>query len=202
MAARFEGDFLVKLLDDGRNIRLESDLVFFDPNDVRWAAPKGAVVDGASIPQGFWSVTGGPFEGKYRNASIIHDWFCDKRTRTWQATHRVFYDGMIAGGVSVARAKLMYYAVWWGGPRWEERVSINTNLPVGEGFSLAPGVAGSAPRKTVKKIVPVASPGADKSLAERKAAAKRLRAMIKAQNLSLDDIEGLAEQPHPHGPEV
>lgn len=197
MAARFEGDFLVTLLDDGRNIRLESDLIFFDPSDVRWAAPKGAVVDGASIPRGFWSLVGGPFEGKYRNASIIHDWFCDKRTRTWQATHRVFFDGMIASGVSVARAKLLYYAVWWGGPRWEERVSLNTNLPAGSEFSFDTTTA-KAP-KTVKKIVKVASPGTDKSMAEQKAAAKQMRALIKAQDLSLDTIEGLAEQPLPKG---
>ena len=197
MAARFEGDFLVTLLDDGRNIRLESDLVFIDPNDVRWAAPKGAVVDGASIPKGFWSIIGGPLEGKYRNASIIHDWFCDKRTRTWQATHRVFYDGMIASGVGIAQAKLMYYAVLWGGPRWEERVSVNTNLPGGSGFGFAPGGGGA---RTIKKVVPLASPGGDKSIPEQEAAAEKLRAMIDEHDLSLDAIEGLAEKSHPEAP--
>lgn len=197
MAARFEGDFLVTLLQDGRNIRLESDLLFVDPNDVHWAAPKGAVVDGASIPKGFWSIVGGPLEGKYRNASIIHDWFCDKRTRTWQATHRVFYDGMIASGVGIAQAKLMYYAVLWGGPRWEERVSANTNLSAGGAFGMAP--AGGPPRM-IKKTVPIASPGGGKSMAEQAAAAEKLRALIDAQDLSLDDIEGLAEQRHPPTP--
>lgn len=199
MAARFEGDFLVTLLDDGRNIRLESDLVFIDPADVRWAAPKGAVVDGASIPKGFWSIIGGPLEGKYRNASIIHDWFCDKRTRTWQATHRVFYDGMIASGVGAVQAKLMYYAVLWGGPRWEERVSANTNLPGGNAFGVAP--AGGA-RRTIKKVVALDSPGGGTSIAEQEAAAQKLHAMIEAQDLSLDEIEGLAEQAHPDLPGI
>lgn len=197
MTARFEGDFLVTLLDDGRNIRLESDLVFIDPADVRWAAPKGAVVDGASIPKGFWSIIGGPFEGKYRNASIIHDWFCDKRTRTWQATHRVFYDGMIASGVGTVQAKLMYYAVLWGGPRWEERVSINTNLSTDDAFSIAP----PAPR-VITEVVALDSPGAGTSIAEQEATAHRLHAMIEAQELSLDAIEGLAEQAHPELPGV
>lgn len=190
MAGRFEGEFLVTLLDDGRNIRLESDLFYVDPNDVRWGVPKGAVVDGASIPRGFWSTVGGPLEGKYRNASIIHDWFCDKRTRTWQATHRVFYDAMRTSGVSGARAKLLYYAVWWGGPRWEERVSLNTNLPAGNDFSFKR----VTPPVPVTEIVALPSPGADATLAERKTAAKQVRAMIKAQDLSLDDIEGLADQ--------
>ncbi|WP_066650080.1 MULTISPECIES: DUF1353 domain-containing protein [Sphingomonas] len=197
MAARFEGDFLVTLLDDGRNIRLESDLVFIDPADVRWAAPKGAVVDGASIPKGFWSIIGGPLEGKYRNASIIHDWFCDKRTRTWQATHRVFYDGMIASGVGAVQAKLMYYAVLWGGPRWEERVSLNTNLSTSDAFGIAP----SAPRMATE-VVALDSPGGGTSIAEQEAAAQRLQAMIEAQDLSLDAIEGLAEQAHPGLPGI
>ena len=42
-----------------------------------WTAPKGAKVDGASIPQLFWTPIGGPFEGKYRYASVIHDTECD-----------------------------------------------------------------------------------------------------------------------------
>ena len=197
MAARFEGDFLVTLLDDGRNIRLESDLVFIDPADVRWAAPKGAIVDGASIPKGFWSIIGGPLEGKYRNASIIHDWFCDKRTRTWQATHRVFYDGMIASGVGAVQAKLMYYAVLWGGPRWEERVSLNTNRSTSDAFGIAP----SAPRMATE-VVALDSPGGGTSVAEQEAAAQRLQAMIEAQDLSLDAIEGLAEQAHPDLPGI
>lgn len=191
MAGRYEGDFLVTLLDDGRNLRLESDLFYFDPQGVRWGVPKGAVVDGTSIPRGFWSAVGGPLEGKYRNASIIHDWFCDMRTRTWQATHRVFYDAMRTSGVGEARAKLFYYAVWWGGPRWEERVSLNANLPAGSDFSFK-GVTSPAP---VTEIIPLDSPGAGTTLIDHKAAAKRMRAMLKAQNLSLEEIEGLADAP-------
>ena len=119
MAARYEGEPQVVFLAGGRNVRLLADLYFFDSEDTRWAVPAGAVVDGASIPRLFWSIIGGPFEGQYRDASIIHDWFCDKRTRTWQATHRVFYEGMIVSGVGIKMAKLMYFAVRWQGPRWE-----------------------------------------------------------------------------------
>lgn len=196
MAARFEGDFLVTLLNDGRDIRLESDLVFYDPNGVRWAAPKGAVVDGASIPKPFWGIVGGPLEGKYRNASIIHDWYCDKRTRTWQATHRVFYDGMIASGVGEVQAKLFYYAVLWGGPRWETRVSTNTNLSAGDGFKFGAGAAG-APAAARTEVVALASPGGAQSAKDQAAVAARLHAMIAARDLSLDEIERLAEQARP-----
>src|SRR6202007_2255330 len=98
-----------------------------------------AVADGASIPRAFWSLIGGPLEGRYRNASIVHDWYCDRRTRTWQATQRVFYEAMRTSGVSMAKAKTMFLAVQWGGPRWEVRVSVNTRLDAGPRFNFAPG---------------------------------------------------------------
>lgn len=196
MAARFEGDFLVTLLDDGRDIRLESDLVFYDPQEVRWAVPKGAVVDGASIPKAFWSLVGGPLEGKYRNASIIHDWFCDKRTRTWQATHRVFFDGMIASDVGAVQAKLFYYAVLWGGPRWETRVSINTNLPVDSNFHLRNDTTPPT-EKVEMTVVALASPGSAQSAEDQAAVAAQLHAMMAARDISLAEIERLAEQPRP-----
>ncbi len=52
----------------------------------RLGCAQGAIVDGASIPRMFWSIIGGLFDEGYRDASIIHDWYCDKRLRTWQAT--------------------------------------------------------------------------------------------------------------------
>jgi hypothetical protein len=73
MSARFLNSPVVKLLPDGRNIQLISDLTFVDEADLEWPVPKGAEVDGASIPKPFWSIIGGPYEGKYRDASIIHD---------------------------------------------------------------------------------------------------------------------------------
>jgi hypothetical protein len=35
---------------------------------------------------------------------------------------------MLVSGVPLNAAKAMYFAVRWGGPRWEVRVSLNTNL--------------------------------------------------------------------------
>ena len=66
----------------------------------------------------FWSIIGGPFEDKYREASVIHDHYCDEKTDTWQNVHLVFYNGMRAHGVDPLKAKLMYAAVYNFGPRW------------------------------------------------------------------------------------
>lgn len=92
---------------------------FDDPNGLRWTTPAGFEVDGASIPQPFWSFIGGPFEGEYINASVIHDYYCDTKTRTEHDTHRSFYYGMRAAGVPVWKANVMYYAVATFGPKWK-----------------------------------------------------------------------------------
>jgi hypothetical protein len=98
--------------------RLESDFRFRDPNGLLWKTPAQKEVDGASIPQPFWSFIGGPFEGKYINASVIHDYYCDAKTRTSHDTHRAFYYGMRASNVSEWKAKFMYWAVATFGPDW------------------------------------------------------------------------------------
>jgi hypothetical protein len=106
--------------------KLESDFRFTDPNDLLWSTPAGTEVDGASIPQPFWSFIGGPFEGQYINASVIHDHYCKVKSRTEHDTHRNFYYGMRAAGVSEWKAKFMYWAVATFGPKWklERRIDL------------------------------------------------------------------------------
>lgn len=103
---------------DRPNFVLSEDFLYRDPDAIRWLAPKGTRVDGASIPQVLWSVLGGPFDGDYLHASIIHDHFCDTRERTSDATHRAFYNGMRAKGVARWKAEAMYWGVSAFGPRW------------------------------------------------------------------------------------
>lgn len=108
----------VALLDEGRTVKLLKPLTYVAESGERWLVETGAIVDGASIPRVFWSLIGGPFEGKYRNASIIHDRFCDLRNRSWDATHRMFYAAMRCSEVGIFKAKVMFYAVYRFGPRW------------------------------------------------------------------------------------
>lgn len=115
---RFEGDLLVKFLDDGRLCELVNDYVYVRSTGGAWPVAAGATVDGASIPRLLWPLIGGPFEGKYRNASIIHDFYCANEERPWRATHRMFYEAMRCAGVGTAQAKIMYYSVYRFGPRW------------------------------------------------------------------------------------
>ncbi len=109
--ARWEGD--------GRTMMLLSELRYTDPKGVVWIAPAGSRVDGASIPRALWPVFGGPFEGKYRNASVLHDVAYDEKTRPWQQVDRMFYDAMRCSGVNVVEAKTFYYALYHRGRHWK-----------------------------------------------------------------------------------
>jgi hypothetical protein len=91
---------------------------YTDPKQVKWLAPVGAIVDGASIPRFAWSIIGGPYEGRYRNASVFHDVACDAKDRPWQDVHEMFFNAMMASGVDTIKAKVMYAAVYHFGPRW------------------------------------------------------------------------------------
>ena len=104
---------------DGRNMTLLKELRYTDPQGVIWIAPAGSVVDGASIPRSLWSVMGGPFEGKYRNASVLHDVAYDAHDRPWEDCDRMFYNAMRCSGVSAVEAKTMYYALHKFGHHWK-----------------------------------------------------------------------------------
>jgi hypothetical protein len=128
---QFVGDVVAKWEADGRDMTLVEPFAYVDPRDARWDAPAGAVVNGASIPRAFWSLIGGPFEGRFRNASVVHDVACVNRDRPWQEVHRMFHDACRCGGVGAAKAATMYYAVYQFGPRWtvEERRTIVGGTP-------------------------------------------------------------------------
>ena len=66
-----------------------------------------------------WPFFGGPFEGKYRNASVLHDVAYDQRTRPWQQVDRMFYDAMRCSGVGVVEAKTFYFALYRHGHHWK-----------------------------------------------------------------------------------
>jgi hypothetical protein len=113
------GDPVTRWNPDGRTMTLVSELRYTDPQGVVWTAPIGSVVDGASIPRYLWSIMGGPFEGQYRNASVLHDVAYEKHNRPWRDCDRMFYNAMRCSGVNAAEAKTMYYALYKFGHHWK-----------------------------------------------------------------------------------
>jgi hypothetical protein len=122
---------------DGRNMTLLNELRYTDPNGEVWIAPAGSVVDGASIPKSLWSIMGGPFEGKYRNASVLHDVSYDQHKRPWQDCDRMFYHAMRCSGVSAAEAGTMYYALYKFGHHWKFPIRKAKPLSKKERMALA-----------------------------------------------------------------
>lgn len=162
----------IELDENGRSARLLRAITYRTQAAVDWPVPESAWLDGASIPQAFWSIIGGPFEGKYREPSIVHDHYCITHTRAWRDTHRMFYEAMLCRGVPGFKARIMFYAVYRFGPRWE--------------------VAGS--------VIEAASPGpldtpSDASVPTLLQDAQLLR----TTPLSIDQIEALAEESARHG---
>jgi hypothetical protein len=116
----FRGRIVAEWNADGRSMRLLEPFEYVATDGRRWPVPKDAVVDGASIPQVFWSLIGSPFSGLYRAPSVVHDYFCEVRTRRSADVHRTFYDAMLSAGVEARRAWLMYQAVVKFGPHWDD----------------------------------------------------------------------------------
>jgi uncharacterized protein DUF1353 len=147
----YDGDPVTKWNPDGRTMTLLTELRYTDPNGVEWVAPIGSVVDGASIPRYLWSIMGGPFEGKYRNASVLHDVAYGEHKRPWQDCDRMFYYAMRCSGVSAVEAKTMFYALYKFGHHW--KFPIKRGKPVKyEGQMVARAVARAEP---IPRAIPV-----------------------------------------------
>ena len=113
---------------DGRTMTLLNELRYTDPQGIVWIAPVGSKVDGASIPRSLWSLMGGPFEGKYRKASVLHDVAYEQRKYPWWDCDRMFYNAMRCSGVGAVEAKTMYYSLYRFGHHW--KVHIKRAKPV------------------------------------------------------------------------
>lgn len=110
---------LEHILGEKRNRRVLEEIVFTDLNGTKWIAPKDSIVNGASIPRVFWPLIGSPFVGLYVRASVLHDVYCQTKSKPHKSVHKMFRDAMLADGMSSLKAKAMFKAVWSFGPRWK-----------------------------------------------------------------------------------
>lgn len=117
---KYRGEVVAKWSDDELEMELVKDFVYVDATGKEWKAPTGSIINGASIPSMFWSVIGGPFEGRFRKASVLHDAACDVQTESWEDVHRMFYDACRCSRVGIGKAQTMYWAVYHFGPRWQD----------------------------------------------------------------------------------
>ena len=82
---------LNEMLHDGRRIRIMEDYYYVDPQGTRWELHKDDIVNGADKPRLLWAVSGGPYIGKERIASMFHDVYCVSRTCAHKDVHNMFW---------------------------------------------------------------------------------------------------------------
>lgn len=107
-----------KATDTYRDIKLVQPFGYIDPRGVSWDVPAGYVTNGASIPTSLWAVVGGPFDGPYRDAAVLHDYYCEAKLRSSDDTHLMYYEASVARGTSANLASTMYAGLILGGPKW------------------------------------------------------------------------------------
>lgn len=104
--------------DNFRDMKTLAPFSYTDPRGVKWEVPSGYITNGASVPWGLWNIVGGPYDGPYRDAAVIHDYYTEFQLRSWEDTHRMYYEASIARGVSENRASIMYAGLLVGADRW------------------------------------------------------------------------------------
>jgi hypothetical protein len=82
--------------------------------------PANSFLNGATIPRPLWSAIGSPFAGKYRRASVIHDYYVgegdnpDVTPEQRKAADRMFYHACRYDGCSRRFASMLYVGVRTG----------------------------------------------------------------------------------------
>ncbi len=159
-----------------RRMALLRDFWYKDPAGKTWNAPKGSIVDGASIPAALWSTVGSPYTGPYRRASVVHDVACDEAAHAAdpgaarEAADEMFYNACRAGGCPGWQAQLLYLGVRVGAT-WP-RLHL-WNQPVHEALlataRIMPDVPEESIRTTYREIAAAIEATAPASFEELKA---------------------------------
>ena len=178
-------------LTSDREMQLVEEFEYIDPQGNSWRVPEGSVVDGASIPKVFWQIIGSPFIGNYREASVVHDYFCKKKSRPWKEVHRMFYHASLANGVPKIKAQLMYAAVYAGGPRWQIVSDIiDTSGDTVRSLPNPPSSGGTrGTRGLPQPRIPGETTTVDVATSYNEAALEKELEIIETEELNLEEIE-------------
>jgi len=182
-------------------------LEFVNAEGKVWIAPAGILTDGASIPPMFVGFIGDPRSKEFMNAATVHDSYCAESNRNnpyyhaapWQEVHRMFYDALRVSGTPAIKAKIMYAAVYLGGPRWKGvrkvKADAGATLPVrmadavfratlDDGLTIT--AAGGPGLRSMQSDVPLPRIFSKAQLVE---AFKKAKSYIEANNPPIGEVE-------------
>lgn len=187
--AQFTGELVLE--PDGcekiRKCYTKYPLHYKAPNNVEWEARAGLETDGASIP--FWAqqFIGDSYDESFLKAAVVHDHYCDKHVRPWRQTHRAFYSMLRSLKVSEIKSKIMYYAVFIGGPKW-------IKLVIGD--NCGPNCI-NAYNQLSKLDRVIFEPEKYSSIDDLDEKLKQMENRLLQSNLSLEEIEDIAIAENP-----
>ena len=150
----FSGRVVLEVLDEialDHKLRLLEEFGFRDANGRLWMAPKGAVLDGWSVPRELRALPGLPLESEYRKAAVLHDFYSRTRTEPWQAVHRMLHAAALTEGVPPIEANTLFMSVYASGWRWEPQGSSCYR-----GCHAAASLLAWRPDATVAELAPIA----------------------------------------------
>ena len=114
---KFEHALDVTPLKDGTNWKVledfyyETDVLLAGPRHHRVVINKGFKTDFASFPRFLWTPIGGPAEGRYRKAAVVHD----KLYRTTGLATRQEADAVLFEAMGVCGTNwVTKYEIWLG----------------------------------------------------------------------------------------
>jgi hypothetical protein len=110
---RFIGTLSLKLADsDPKMMQLKHDFSFIDSGGVIWTAKKGDMVGGTHIPKFLKIIIGYSYQQPYLPAAVLHDVYCNNKSRPWRQTDLMFYQAMLTNGMGQIKALTFYVAVF------------------------------------------------------------------------------------------
>lgn len=175
--------------DNFRDMKLSAPFSYVDPRGVKWEVPAGYVTNGASVPWGLWNIVGGPYDGPYRDAAVLHDYYTDAKSRSWEDTHRMYYEASIARGVSENRAGIMYAGLLVGADRWDPPGTVEATPKKAQMLPGSFRLAQVPPPATAKHIAPGAVPSQ-----KEQEVFNQLKAWIEKEKPSPAEIAKKAEE--------
>ncbi len=105
-------EWLIDANGEDRDMQLLEDFFYVDPAGRTWPAPKGSVINGASIPRALWTTVGSPYTDDYRRASVVHDVACEPSSGVpRKEADEMFYYACRAGGCGEVQARVLYAGV-------------------------------------------------------------------------------------------
>lgn len=104
--------------DSLQMVKLLTDFGYVDSQGKTWHVPAGAIIDESTIPRSSWVPMEAPLTSAYRNAAIIHNYYCKQKKEHWFSVHRMFYEACLATGLSEAAAKTLFARVFAFTQRW------------------------------------------------------------------------------------